>query len=1123
MKFIKLEIKNIASIGEATISFDSAPLATEPLFLISGATGSGKSTILDAICLALYGTAPRLEGYGNESYEDKRLNLAGNDENVKISNPCQLVRRNTGEAYARLTFLGNDEKCYTATWHATRGTKRKLDVKLKAESTLYCIDSDITINKRVAEEISRPEVVGLKFEEFCRTTLLAQGAFTRFLNSKSSEKSDILEKLTGTEIYSEISKQIYRTYCEKNKLYEEKKRIIATYKLLTSEEKEKITTLLKEEETNISAIKIKSREIEEKLTWLKNYASYNSAFQEAEKRYAEAIEKAQSATAIHEQQLVNEWKATEEVRRNHTIQEKLHQEKEKNIAKQNSLQKTYTQLSNSSHTIHLHIEEQTQQLDNLQQRIANAQKDVPMYENAGTLIAHLQEFARKNKEERNITLSISEKQKSLPQINQQLEELSTERKDKEQLLIIKSQEHKDATEEQQSQPSATEINKHKEIIEKLASTLKDAEQCEERCNKLQEKIDNIKAELQRAKDKEVKTDNERKIAEAERKEQEKLYEIMQMRIDDHAKALRAKLSVGDKCPVCGETINYLLQDSEIIKLLQPIKDEVDKAIKKHEEKNTAHNEITIIIKSHNELLADTTKQLAIEAKESEKHVTQLCEICKILNITTKDKKEIYSIIDSERARIATQQQINEKLSKKVILLYDEIVKLRKELTMVMEKYGTKLSLQKQIEKAIEIHYQQQQTCQKEIEHLRSEINRFITIEAWEDNTDESIENLQQRAAAYTRAKEKSETIKQNLTKLNDLAKRIANYRYNVTVYLPALKVQQDNSVATISEEILEKEWSNLSENCILLRDNILRVNREIEECDEHIVTFYNNNPQITREKIKTLSSYTIEEISIIEQRQIKLLQEIEKLKALTSEWAGKCKELTLHRPEINEEETEVFLTTEKDKMEYLRSEAEKRVGGYFAELKQDADNSRLVEKERNEAELFEKETSKWKRLSDIFGSAEGNKFKAIAQSYILLQLLENANHYLRQFTARYELTTQPGSLVILIKDNEDGEVSRPANTLSGGESFMVSLALALGLSSLNRNNFTPDTLFIDEGFGTLSGDCLNTVIETLEVLHSIGNRRVGIISHVNELYERITTRIEVKKRTGISEIKIVAG
>ena len=86
---------------------------------------------------------------------------------------------------------------------------------------------------------------------------------------------------------------------------------------------------------------------------------------------------------------------------------------------------------------------------------------------------------------------------------------------------------------------------------------------------------------------------------------------------------------------------------------------------------------------------------------------------------------------------------------------------------------------------------------------------------------------------------------------------------------------------------------------------------------------------------------------------------------------------------------------------------------------------------------------------------------------------------------------------------------------------MVSLALALGLSTLNRNKFTPDTLFLDEGFGTLSGDCLNTVIETLEVLHNLGNRKVGIISHVAELYDRISTKIEVKKQAGVSEVKIV--
>ena len=223
---------------------------------------------------------------------------------------------------------------------------------------------------------------------------------------------------------------------------------------------------------------------------------------------------------------------------------------------------------------------------------------------------------------------------------------------------------------------------------------------------------------------------------------------------------------------------------------------------------------------------------------------------------------------------------------------------------------------------------------------------------------------------------------------------------------------------------------------------------------------------------------------------------------------------------MQQQESIEYLNEQKNSIEKTRSEAEKNVGGYTTILEQDAQNNKLVEKERNEAEILGKEVEKWKRLYDIFGSADGKKFKQITQSYILMQLLENANYYLRLFTTRYELTAQPGSLVILITDKDDNDVSRPANTLSGGESFMVSLALALGLSSLNRNSFTPDTLFIEEGFGTLSSNCLNTVIETLEVLHSIGNRRVGIISHLNELYERIATRIEVKKRAGVSEIKI---
>jgi exonuclease SbcC len=158
-------------------------------------------------------------------------------------------------------------------------------------------------------------------------------------------------------------------------------------------------------------------------------------------------------------------------------------------------------------------------------------------------------------------------------------------------------------------------------------------------------------------------------------------------------------------------------------------------------------------------------------------------------------------------------------------------------------------------------------------------------------------------------------------------------------------------------------------------------------------------------------------------------------------------------------------------------------------------------------------------LCRLFGDAQGVRFRTIAQSYVLRNLLYNANGYLKYLSERYKLECQSGSLTILFRDLYQGGALRPVTTLSGGESFLVSLSLALGLSSLNRQGLSIDTLFIDEGFGTLSSDYLNVVMDTLEKLHQIGGKRVGIISHVESLRERIKTQIQIN-RNGQSSSKV---
>ena len=161
-----------------------------------------------------------------------------------------------------------------------------------------------------------------------------------------------------------------------------------------------------------------------------------------------------------------------------------------------------------------------------------------------------------------------------------------------------------------------------------------------------------------------------------------------------------------------------------------------------------------------------------------------------------------------------------------------------------------------------------------------------------------------------------------------------------------------------------------------------------------------------------------------------------------------------------------------------------------------------------EAEQRETEYQKWNRLNLLIGDATGNTFRRIAQSYVLSSLIHSANGYMKTLTDRYTLKVVPGSFVISLEDAYQGYVSRAASTISGGESFLVSLSLALALSDIGQQ-LAVDTLFIDEGFGTLSGEPLQNAINTLRSLHDKSGRHVGIISHVEELQERIPIQIQV--------------
>jgi exonuclease SbcC len=160
---------------------------------------------------------------------------------------------------------------------------------------------------------------------------------------------------------------------------------------------------------------------------------------------------------------------------------------------------------------------------------------------------------------------------------------------------------------------------------------------------------------------------------------------------------------------------------------------------------------------------------------------------------------------------------------------------------------------------------------------------------------------------------------------------------------------------------------------------------------------------------------------------------------------------------------------------------------------------------------------RWAKLAELIGSADGKKFRNYAQQFTLDVLLGYANNHLGQLARRYRLervvSTAGPSLALMVRDQDMGGEVRSVNSLSGGESFLVSLALALGLASLSSNRVKVESLFIDEGFGSLDSDTLGVAMDALDALQSLG-RKVGVISHVQEMTERIATKVLVRPAGG---------
>lgn len=258
----------------------------------------------------------------------------------------------------------------------------------------------------------------------------------------------------------------------------------------------------------------------------------------------------------------------------------------------------------------------------------------------------------------------------------------------------------------------------------------------------------------------------------------------------------------------------------------------------------------------------------------------------------------------------------------------------------------------------------------------------------------------------------------------------------------------------------------------------------------------------------------------------KARKEVEAVHNRLSGLQGEMKQITLAIGELQEQYKKIEFpeqlseTIKKQQEENLNTE--RALSTIEARLLQQAKNKVAVELIAKE--LAEKQTiaERWAKLNKLIGSADGTKFKVIAQSYTLNLLLLHANKHLSYLSKRYKLQQVPDTLALQVIDCDMCDEIRTVYSLSGGESFLISLALALGLSSLSSNNLKVESLFIDEGFGSLDAESLRTAMEALEQLQMQG-RKIGVISHVQEMSERISVQVQVHKKVNGKSVLTVVG
>ncbi|POZ93671.1 AAA family ATPase [Petrotoga halophila] len=1028
MKPIKLKFQAFGPfLEEQEIDFNK--LRNDTLFLITGPTGAGKTTIFDAICYALYGNG----SMGERGDAIARSHFADENTDTYVEFEFQfkdkIIEISRTPSYERSKKDGE----------GTTKQNSQASIKIYQNGELILHETGV---KKVNSKVE--EYLGLNYEQFKQIIMIPQGEFRKFITANSNERAEIFKKIFDISIYERFEQKIDDIFKNIEKGLKNRQQKVRNILETINLESEEYDQLLKEEN-------IDPKSLIDQLT--KEIKKRETSKEETEKQKFQKQDKLQKLNT----DLENIKKANEL------------------IEKKETLKKEIEELQQNSKYI--------QEKEELLNRLKKAKEILPYEERYIEYLKELNEKKNQLKNQQSILdESMEEKQRideKLPEIEKQYQKISAVEKEIEDLnqKLDKYVEYKNLIKEFNTKKELYDekVRESQEKDEKLSKAQKKLEQNEKYISEnedinveiLKNEISTNKKLLSATKELSKKYTElvvlHKDYQKVKKEKEEMEIEIQYLReeqskkttdfIKSQAYHLASNLKEGEPCPVCGSIFHPSPAKSSGKLITKKDLEEINQKL------NEKEKEKTTILKNYEDVSNKYSQEVSLFKSEYKR----ICEELQIPQESENIHTHIQNLIKMLKDRLDQQKQEYEKKIK----IYNKVKSLKND--------------NKKIKEEIRELEEQREKLRKIIDESKSEIIEVATKitdlkEQLEDKTEHGIISEIQEKRKFIQG------IKNTYEQKREEANRIAE-----------IINSSKGTIKTLTEDIIK------------LDDQVKNAEQKFDQMIEKMGFENQQEYQRIKEQINLIES--------LEEEVQKYKEELKNKQTLLIDLEESTKNLKMiEETPLNNE----IMQLQKEVEELIKNETNLEY-----EIKQLKATKTNLETIIKEIEKQEKEYSTIKNLRDV--SKGDNNTRISLSKYVLAyyfeEILAQANLRLNKLTdGRYQLhrsskvldARKSEGLEIMVFDIYTGK-EREIKTLSGGESFKAALALALGLADVVQSEaggISLDTIFIDEGFGSLDTNSLDSAIEVLTELNSSG-RMVGIISHVSELKERINSKIEV--------------